>query len=421
LNKHILDPEVQAYIYTHLKDDVHTLVMSKSPFPNVTGKELGGQVAAKNKAEKKLPSWYNAQNIYYPPLLSVEQSSSETTAAYKSSLIIGDNILDITGGFGIDCFYFAKNASQVTHCELDAELSTIAEHNATQLGIKNMHFFQGDGIEHLKNTNSMYSTIYVDPARRSKSGKVFMLKDCSPNVVDHLDLLLGRATRVIIKTSPLLDITAGIRELKNVLEVQIISTKNECKELLFILGTKKMEAAPAITCVAINERIKRITFPGNTASKQPSLLQSSIIADEDITTSNQEDRHQMQPAQLLNGRLKRYLYEPDVALLKSGAFNQIAIVFNLEKLDLQSQLYTSDVFNSEFPGRIFKINEVLSKNELKTQKQISGNVIVRNYPGKPEDLIKTFKIKSSKDEFLIFTRINNDGYVILKASILQHY
>jgi len=399
LNKAILDSTVQDFIHAHLKDDVHRLAMSKSLFPDVSAQELARQIAAKRRAEKKLPTWFNTPGIYYPQLLSIEQCSSEKTAAYKATLVVGDHVLDLTGGFGVDCVYFSKKAKMVTHCELMPELSDIAKYNASKLKISNIHFLNTDGIEYLQKTETNYSTIYMDPARRGKSGKVFMLKDCSPNVVEHLDLLLSKASRVIIKTSPLLDISAGIRELRKVSEVQIISVRNECKELLFILESKAIPQDPRITSVTINEEIKITTF-----HQGP----------DEIGPSNQSDDH-------TKVGLRKYLYEPDVALLKSGEFNAIGNMFNLSKLDLQSQLYTSDHIKPEFPGRIFELHEILTKKELKKHKALTGNVIVRNYPAKPEELIKAFKIKSSQNDFLVFTKVHDLGYVILKASILQHY
>jgi len=404
MNPAILDEAVQHFINTHLKDDVHKLAMSSSPFAHVSAQELAGQILAKRRSEKKLPSWFNTSGIYYPPMISIEQCSSEKTAAYKSSLIEGDHVLDLTGGFGVDCFAFSKKAKKVTHCELIPELSMIAAHNARQLQVSNMEFLNTDGLTFLANTTGNFGTIYIDPARRGKSGKVFMLKDCSPNVVEHLDLLLSKAKRVIIKTSPLLDLSAGIDELKHVAEVQIISVKNECKELLFILDAGSNNPHPKITSVTINAQIKKVSFDRSSRNSEPGI-------DHVTTESNEqaENNH------------KRYLYEPDVALLKSGAFNTIGEMFKLKKLDVQSHLYISDQINPEFPGRIFELNETLTKKELKKQKDLFGNVIVRNYPAKPEDLIKAFKIKPSQDEFLIFTRSQVLGYVILKASILQYY
>jgi 16S rRNA G966 N2-methylase RsmD len=392
LNRSILTPEVQAYIAKQLNADVHRIAMSKSPFSDVSGQELAAQIAARKRSEKKLPTWFGKQQIYYPALISIEQSSSEVTAAYKSTLIKGDQIVDLTGGLGVDSYYFAQAVRSVIHCEINEELAEIAAHNAKILGANNITFLATDGLEYIKSREEQQGTIYVDPARRSETGKVFLLKDCTPNIVANLDQLLLKADRIIIKTSPLLDISAGIKELKNVSEVQVISTKNECKELLFIID-KGYIGPVKITSVAINATTKILSF-----------LES------DLNSPN-----------LVQAGLGEYLYEPDVALLKSGKFNAIASQFALKKLDVQSQLYTSDAFKQEFPGRIFRITNSVSITNLKKQKDLAGNVIVRNYPDKPERLIKQFKIKPADEAFLIFTKVHNQGYILLKAQILQYY
>jgi 16S rRNA G966 N2-methylase RsmD len=392
LNRSILSTEVQAFIASHVNADVHRIALSKSQFPEVSGQELAAQIAARKRSEKKLSTWFGKLQIYYPALISVEQSSSEVTAAYKSTLIKGDEVIDLTGGFGVDSYYFAQVAKSVVHCEINQELSHIAAHNAQILGANNISFLATDGIAYIKTRTEQQGTIYVDPARRSQTGKVFMLKDCTPNVVDNLEVLLSKAERIIIKTSPLLDISAGIKELRNVSEVQVISTRNECKELLFIID-KGYEGPIKITSVAINATIKKLSFT-------ESDLESTDLVEEGLGT---------------------YLYEPDVALLKSGKFNAIASNFELQKLDVQSQLYTSDIFKPEFPGRVFRVTDSVSITNLKKQKDLVGNVIVRNYPDKPERLIKQFKIKPADEEFLIFTKVHNTGYILLKAQILQYY
>ncbi|MBB5439355.1 hypothetical protein HDC92_003042 [Pedobacter sp. AK017] len=394
MNKHILDKAVQEYISKHLTEDVHKMAMAKSPFKEVDARELAGQIAAKNKSFKKLPSWYRQEGIYYPPVLSVEQCSSETTAAYKAGLAVGDNLIDLTGGFGVDSCYFARVLKTVTHCEINTELSEIAAHNAQVLGLTNIQFLATDGIAFLKTSGKPYDSIYIDPARRSTAGKVFMLKDCTPNVVEHLDLLLSCAQRVIVKTAPLLDLTAGLKELKNVAEIHIVSLRNELKELLWVM---EKEATPPvkIVCRMLNGPHKGFSF----------------------YRGDEESSH----AQLLAGSPSGYLYEPDVALLKSGAFNLIAQAYGLKKLDTQTQLYTCELVNDRFPGRIFKINRCISPGELKKEKQLYGNVIVRNYRDKAENLVKKYKIKADNEQFLIFTRSKSEGYVVIDASIVQHY
>ncbi|MBG6235920.1 16S rRNA G966 N2-methylase RsmD [Pedobacter sp. CAN_A7] len=391
MNKEILKPEVQEYINTHLQVDVHQLAMAKSPFNDVTAQELASQITAKNKAEKKLPSWYHKDFIYYPTALSIEQTSSEKTAAYKAELVGTGNIIDITGGFGVDSFYFAQKAAKVIHCEINEELSGIAAHNASILGADRMSFLATDGIAFLQETEETFDTIYIDPARRSELGKVFMLKDCTPNVVGHMDLLLSKGKQVIIKTSPLLDLSAGLKELKHVKEVHIVSTKNECKELLFVLDNTPTTEVNLI-CVTINDTIKKFKMRMDQRAE--------------ITFAD---------------RLRTYIYEPDVALLKSGGFNVIAEAYGLEKLHEQTQLYTADLFKPEFPGRIFNVEEMMSSAALKKEKNIRANIIVRSYPDKPAQLAKKYNIKPAKDDFLIFTKTKIVSALIIKAKLLQFY
>ena len=392
MNQKILSSEVQEYILKHIKDDVNQIALAKPVFEGVVSTELAGQIAAKKKSLHKLPTWYNQNYIYYPPLLSIEQCSSELTATYKANLIIGNTLIDLTAGFGVDSFFFAKKVQKVTSCEIDANLSAISANNSKILGATNIKCLAADGIEILMEKGSNFDTIYIDPARRSGSTKVFKLKECTPNVTKHLNLFLEKAARVIIKTAPLLDISAGIAELQNVSEIHIVSVKNECKELIWIID-RNHTSETKIICVTLNETKKTFSF-------ELSALKTKI----DIAT--------VAPV--------GYLYEPDVALLKSGAFNLIADQFELQKLHQHSQLYFSDVIKSDFLGRIFEIKSLLTLNELKKEKNLIGNVIVRNFPEKAEHLVKKYKITPSNDDFIIFTQ-NSIGYLAIKAKIIQHY
>lgn len=392
MNQKILSSEVQEYIIKHIKDDVNKIALAKPVFEGISSTELAGQIATKKKSLYKLPTWYHQDYIYYPPLLSIEQCSSELTAAYKANLLIGDTVIDLTAGFGVDSFFFAKKAKKVISCEIDHALSEISAHNAKVLCADRIECLAANGIEVLINNKLNFDAIYIDPARRSGSNKVFKLKECTPDVTSHLNLFLEKAKRIIIKTAPLLDITAGISELQNVSEIHIVSVKNECKELLWIID-RNFTSETKIVCVALNEIQKTFSF-------ELSALQTKI----DIATT------------VPTG----YLYEPDVALLKSGAFNLIAKEYNLQKLHQHSQLYFSEAIKSDFLGRIFEIKSVLSLNELKKEKKLVGNVIVRNFPEKAETLVKKYKIVTSHDDFIIFTQ-NLDGYLVIKAKIIQHY
>ncbi|TCD17778.1 hypothetical protein EZ456_22400 [Pedobacter psychrodurus] len=395
MNNKLLAKAIQDYISTNLNADVNQIALAKSPFEGITAAELATQITAKKKSEKKLPTWFNTENIYYPPVLSIEQTSSEITAKYKSKLAKGDTLIDITGGFGIDSYYFSQKAKAVTHCEINTELSEIAQHNAQALHVTNIEFKAEDGIAYIQSTENHFDTIYVDPARRAEKGKVFMLKDCTPDIVSNLNSLLEKSSRIIVKTAPLLDISAGLSELKQVSEIHIVSVKNECKELLWIID-KGYDDDTKIIAVTLNKEIE----------KDFSFYKSSSNGSVQFTD---------------NLSLDDYLYEPDAVLLKSGAFNLIGLTYNLLKLHPQTQLFSSEIVNKDFPGRIFKIEAVLTTATLKKQGNLKGNVIVRNYPAKPEDLVKKYKIKADQDQFLIFTKVANGENIIIKASIIQYY
>lgn len=393
MNNKLLAEAVQDYISANLNADVNQIALAKSPFNEVTSSELANQIIAKKKSEKKLPSWFNTDAIYFPSALSIEQTSSEVTAKYKAKLGKGKMLIDLTGGFGVDALAFANLIEQIIHCEIDINLSEIAEYNAGILGFENIQFKAVDGLEFLKNSKEKFDTVYVDPARRAEKGKVFMLHDCTPDVIANLDLLLSKTERLIIKTAPLLDISAGLSELKHVREIHVVSVKNECKELLWVID-KKFTGEPKIIAVTLNQEEKEF-----------------------ITWKNKVD--DVGFTEVI--RAGMYLYEPDTALLKTGAFNSIGIHYNLLKLHPQTQLYTSDSIHKEFPGRIFKIKEVMTTGNLKKQKSLTGNVIVRNYPSKPEELVKKYKIKPGKDDFLIFSKNGQGENIIIEALIIQYY
>lgn len=222
-----------------------------------------------------------------------------------------------------------------------------------------------------------------------------MLKDCTPDIASNLDALLEKSSRIMIKTAPLLDISAGLSELKQVSEIHIVSVKNECKELLWIID-KDYNDDTKIIAVTINNGIEK------DFSFYKSASNGSVQFTDNLNIGN-------------------CLYEPDAALLKSGAFNLIGSTYDLSKLHPQTQLFSSEIVNEDFPGRIFKIEAVLTTTALKKQGNLKGNVIVRSYPAKPEDLVKKYKIKADQDQFLIFTKVANGENIVIKASIIQYY
>ncbi|HXI01270.1 MAG TPA: hypothetical protein VNI52_13465 [Sphingobacteriaceae bacterium] len=375
MNSAILDPEVQDFINRNLQDDVTRILFKKSPFKAITTKELAEQIESKYKSEKKLPTWFNSPAIFYPPKMSIEQASSEQTAKYKSTLIKGEKVIDITGGFGIDSFYFSKIAKEVVHCEHNIDLSEIAANNAAVLGATNIKFVPKDGISYLLQTKESFDTIYIDPSRRVNSQKVFKLADCEPDVITSLDMLLKKCSRILIKTSPLLDIQAGMNELKQVSEIQIISLKNDCKELLWILDKDVPAASVQLTCITL-EPFKKYRF---------SLAEERAFKLNDFSYP------------------LKYLYEPDVALLKAGCFKLITRDFGLKKLHVNTHLYTSDRLNPAFIGRTFRVKKKwIYKDFLSSNSVIKANIICRNFPLRVEEVKRKSKLKDGGQEYLIF-------------------
>lgn len=392
MNQAILTSEVQKFLRDHIHASPSAIALAKSPFPEISSSELADQLDGMKRAQKKLPRWFNTSNIYYPGLLALEQSSSSLTGRYKSELIRrGSSIIDITGGFGVDDYYFAQRAQLVVHCERNTSLSRIAEHNAKQLAIGNIQFFPGDGLAYLQSTNETFDFIYLDPSRRVKQQKVFKLSDCEPDVIENLSFLQHKGRTIILKAAPLLDIQGAIQDLKEVKEVHVVSVRNECKELLFVLDSSK-DNPTRFYCVALNEQ---------------------------HTAMLQFDAQQEKESHPIFENPKQYLYEPDAALLKAGCFKYTAIYFNLSKLHQHTHLYTSTNFETSFIGRCFEVLAVETYGEFKkNKKSLQGNVSTRNFPLKPEDLRKRHKIKDGGDLYLFFCTGLYEQLLVISAKKL---
>ena len=392
MNTAILNTNVQQFISENLKTDITKLILKGSPFSDVSIQELANQIVAKQKAEHKLASWFRTQQIYYPSKINIEQTSSEHTANYKSNLVNGASIIDITGGFGIDCFYFSKRFEAVTHCEINAELSTIVAHNFKQLKLNNITTFSGDAFDFLRSTKEKFDCIYIDPSRRDAvKGKVFLLQDCIPNVPENIDFLFSKTNQILIKTSPILDITSAINELKFVKEVHVIAIHNEVKELLFLLDKEHSKSIEIKTVNIGKEETKTFHFTYK----------------EDLYSDYSEPLS--------------YLYEPNSAILKSGGFHQITNQLNVSKLQQHSHLYTADIL-LDFPGRTFKIEQVLSYDKKKLKKLLpenKANITIRNFPKTVAQIRKETKIKEGGTIFIFFTtNFKNELTVVICRKII---
>ena len=392
MNTAILDKKVQEFIRTNIHSDIVKISLSKSPFPAVSPKELAQQLDGMKRCESKLPLWYSNTGIYYPEKLALEQCSSEITARYKAGLVIGSTVIDLTGGFGVDAAFFSRKTNEVTHCELNKELSDISNHNAEILSFRVRHV-HGDGIKYLELSDQSYDTIYVDPSRRLSSRKVFMLKDCEPDIISEKELLFERCKRLIIKAAPLLDLKSTINELGTVSAIHILSVKNECKEVLFVIDQKTKDTDPPITCAALsNEHSTAFTFHAS--------AEAACVIDQYCNPL-------------------AFLYEPDVALLKAGCFKLITKEFNVKKLHQHTHLYTSESLNKNFIGRKFGVLDTWDYGSfIKQQKFKKANIICRNFPQDPDKIRKKLRISEGGSDYLLFCTGSNNELLVIHCNRL---
>ena len=387
LNLKLLKNEVQHFINEHLNTSIDKLALKGSPFDEIQTVELLEQIQSKKKCEKKLPNWYNTIGVYFPNKLNIEQTSSEISATYKSNLITGKNILDLTGGFGVDSLYFARTIKNIVHCEINAFLSKIVQHNFEVFGVKNVKTITANGLEFLKQKSETFDWIYIDPSRRdTKKNKRFFIEDCTPNVAENLNLFFENTQQILIKLSPMLDIHAALKALPHTKEIHVVAIKNEVKELLFIME-KGFDQEPIIKAI-------------NLETNQPHFEFNAVDEIEAIVDYQEP---------------LEYLYEPNAAILKSGAFKSLALQFDLSKLAQHSHLYTSSEHKKEFPGKIYVIEKVLHYHKKKLKPHITGqkaNVKTRNFPESVSQLKKEFKINDGGDKFFIFTTFKERKWVL---------
>lgn len=364
-----------------------SVILKKSPFPGIESQELAQQIESKKKAINKLPTWYNRPKIYYPLKLNLEQTSSETTAQYKADLVSGNNLLDLTGGFGVDSFFFSKVIKKVMHCETNAALSEMARWNFTQLNALNIDCKSMDGISFLEESKVKFDWIYIDPSRRDHSKKrVYFLQDCEPDVTQNLALFWEHTDNILIKTAPLLDLSMGLRDLEHVSEIHVVAVENDVKELLWIL--KKNHTKEPV--------IKTVNFAKNG------------------TETFEFSAFQEQRSHAVLGVPETYLYEPNGAILKAGAFKTIGQHYGLKKLQEHSHLYTSNELVA-FPGRRFKIESEhpYSKKEIKKIGLEKANITIRNFPETVANIRKKTGLKDGGEHYLFFTKNMDQKPIVL--------
>ncbi|WP_379964131.1 class I SAM-dependent methyltransferase [Epilithonimonas sp. UC225_85] len=388
----LLSPEVQNFINQNIDSDITKLLLKKSPFPDVTIQEIVQQIKGKKTAQRKFP-FLLKDHIVFPPNLNLEQASSQSTAEYKTKDLKGKSFLDLTSGFGIDAYFLSQNFEDVTLVEQNVELIKIVEHNWKTLGRKatfinqNLEYFLDSLRDPQTDSFSKFDIVYLDPARRDQNNKKkFLLEDLSPNLLEIEEKLNSISDKIIVKLSPLIDISYLISELKNIAEIKIIAVRNEVKELVLIIDNKENREksnGTKITCVNLESDEPAFSFDINEEKSAVSEFSESL----------------------------NYLYIPNNSILKAGAFNIISDKFGLKKLHPNTHFYTSEHKIENFPGRILEVEKIDGK-DLKKNDQF--NIISKNYPLKPDEIKKKYKLKDGGNRYLIFTQSIN-GKEILRS------
>ena len=376
--KELLHQESQEFIRDHENDDPAVLMLQSKRFPALPIRKIVEQIQSRQKAKHKTQTWYATEGVLFPPPLSLEQCSSEETAIYKQHLVQGKKMADLTGGMGIDTYFLSQSFAETDYVEQQKQLANLATHNFSVLASSNIQVHHKSAEQFLEEGASDFDLIFIDPARRDlNKKKVFRLSDCEPNMIEMLPIILSKTKRLLIKTSPLLDIKGAIRDLGAVSEVHVVALKGEVKELLFLIDKSSVSHDPIIHCVDLLK---------DAASK----FKFSFSSEETLNRAY--------------GVPRQYVYEPNATILKGGAFKSIAEKFDLIKLHPNTHLYTSDDINMEFPGRIFKnLGSIsLSKKTLKRQlKALKANITVRNYPLTVEQIRKKSGLKEGGQDYIL--------------------
>ena len=388
-----LSAETIAFIEEHARADVRSLALQAKKYPGVDMAMAVVQIAGRQIAEAKIPSWYQVEGLLYPKHLSMEQCSSEATALYKMGLVEGKTFADLTGGFGIDCSFLSRKFKQADYVERQAELCELAGHNFPLLGL-NIGVHNEDGVDYLKRMQPV-DCLYLDPARRDgHGGKTVAISDCEPDVSALEELLVEKAKTVMVKLSPMLDLSLALKSLKHVQEVHIVSVNNECKELLLLLRKDAVSSEIQIHCEQIVNSCEHQHY---------------------AFTLSEEHTSECPLAEAVGA----YLYEPNASILKAGAYRSLTQTYPVEKLHASSHLYTSAHFIENFPGRRFKVEAVsgFGKKELKEfmQGMEKANLTIRNFPSSVAELRKRLKLKEGGEDYLFATTLADESKVLIKC------
>ena len=383
---YLLEENVQRFIREY-EGTTTTLLLKKPVFNGISNKELAQQIEGRRTATKKLPFLLTTEGILFPPTLNLEQTSSEATAQYKAQGLHGERFLDLTCGFGIDAFFLSEKFKEVTLVEQNKELLSKVERNWQVLERK-ATFINGSAEAFLKATTTHYNLIFFDPARRDAlKQKKFLLEDLSPNILELQSVLLQKADKVLTKLSPMIDISYLLHTLSKITHIHLIALRNDVKEVLVVQEAKtEIETQVQIHCI-------------NLETEEPTLQFTEAA---------------LHTPQVVYSKPKKYLYIPNNALLKSGAFNYIAQYFEVKKLDINTHLYTSVQLKKPFAGRVLEVTPINPKELKKGSKYC---IFSKNYPLSVEEIKKKYRIVEGGNKYLIFTR-SVEGLVVLSGKVI---
>ena len=393
-------PELRDFIQQHINDDTAELLLAARRYQGIDIPFAVEQIEARKRLKTKLPEWYENAELVMGGRVPAEQCSSEVTARYKRSIIEGESLCDMTGGMGVDLWYMSEGMKQAIYTERNEALCEIAKHNFKMLKDGKHPEAEvrcGDGRD--LPIPSM-DIIYLDPARRAGDGsRVYAMEDCEPNIVAWQDELLQKAKMVLVKLSPMVDLTDVLRKLRHVTDIYIVGVKNECKEVL----VKAPQPPKGEGCRSGNEvQIHCVDF----------LTDRQIEYTYTFNSLDETHRVSLPPS-----GVRGLLYEPDVTLMKAQAFSSLCHRYPVSQLDVETHLMTSDEFIADFPGRIFEVKEKIpfSSKIIKRLKRMipQANIATRNFPLSADELRKRTGIKDGGNIYMFGTKIKDEGEQLL--------
>ncbi|OZG62536.1 DNA methyltransferase [Bifidobacterium lemurum] len=411
----IISDETLAFIRRHRTENVRDLALRAKRGEGLDLPFALDQIAGWQTARAKLPAWAACDGVLYPPHLSMEQCSSQATAEYKRRvahrLVASDgsrrtSMADLTGGFGVDCSYLAREFDDAVYVERQANLCALAEHNMAALGLDHVRVVNADAEDFLRGMEPV-DLIFLDPARRDAHGaRTYAIQDCAPDVLGLCDALLGKAPHVMVKLSPMLDWHKTVEDFAGlVAETHIVSTANECKELLLVLSRER-HATPRMVCVNDDEVFEPMPPISDMPDGEDAARQRSASRDRELPD----------PADPASWR---YLYEPNASIMKAGCFAQLSARFAVCQIAPNSHLFVAAEPQDGFPGRAFVVDDVCTMNKRELKRTLGGlthaNIAARNFPLSAPQLRAKLKLKDGGDVYLFATADSAGAHRIIRT------